>query len=155
MHQFRWAFQAGLCMIFHRITFNHKYSYNPCQYNGTIFHRIIKDFMIQGGDPTGTGRGGESIFGCAMPIFAKLYLIHVFRGKFEDEITRELKHTGAGILSMVISYRLVWDALLHSLSRQTLARTQMAASFFYRWPLHPGLTVHLHYPWASNLTLPI
>jgi peptidyl-prolyl cis-trans isomerase-like 1 len=40
--------------------------------------------MIQGGDPTGTGRGGESIFG----------------GKFEDEITNELKHTGAGILSM-------------------------------------------------------
>ena len=48
------------------------------------FHRIIKDFMIQGGDPTGTGRGGQSVYG----------------GKFEDEITRELKHTGAGILSM-------------------------------------------------------
>lgn len=48
------------------------------------FHRIIRDFMIQGGDPTGTGRGGSSIYG----------------GKFEDEITRELKHTGAGILSM-------------------------------------------------------
>ncbi|GJP46581.1 hypothetical protein CLOM_g5850 [Closterium sp. NIES-68] len=53
-------------------------------YNGTKFHRVIKDFMAQGGDPTGTGRGGESIYGA----------------KFEDEITRELKHTGAGILSM-------------------------------------------------------
>jgi len=56
-------------------------------YNNVVFHRIIKDFMIQGGDPTGTGRGGESIYG----------------KKFEDEITRDLKHTGAGILSMANS----------------------------------------------------
>eukprot|EP00003_Mantamonas_plastica_P028239 TRINITY_DN631_c0_g1_i8.p1 TRINITY_DN631_c0_g1~~TRINITY_DN631_c0_g1_i8.p1 ORF type:complete len:108 (+),score=36.51 TRINITY_DN631_c0_g1_i8:513-836(+) len=40
--------------------------------------------MIQGGDPSGTGRGGQSVWGEA----------------FEDEITKELKHTGAGILSM-------------------------------------------------------
>ncbi|KAK4461361.1 cyclophilin-like domain-containing protein [Cladorrhinum samala] len=56
-------------------------------YSDVIFHRIIKDFMIQGGDPTGTGRGGSSIYG----------------EKFEDEIRSDLKHTGAGILSMANS----------------------------------------------------
>jgi len=56
-------------------------------FNNTKFHRIIKDFMIQGGDPTATGRGGASIYGKC----------------FEDEISRELKHTGAGILSMANS----------------------------------------------------
>jgi len=53
-------------------------------YNGVIFHRVIDNFMIQGGDPTGTGRGGESIYG----------------KKFEDEIVPSLRHTGAGIVSM-------------------------------------------------------
>merc|ERR1739848_332443 len=56
-------------------------------YNETVFHRIIRDFMIQGGDPTGTGRGGQSVYG----------------GKFADEIRRDPKHTGAGILSMANS----------------------------------------------------
>lgn len=32
-------------------------------YNGVVFHRIISDFMVQSGDPTGTGRGGTSIYG--------------------------------------------------------------------------------------------
>lgn len=52
-------------------------------YNGVTFHRIINDFMIQGGDPTGTGMGGESIWG---------------RG-FEDEIDFSL-HNFYGALSM-------------------------------------------------------
>jgi peptidyl-prolyl cis-trans isomerase-like 1 len=60
---------------------------NAGYYDNTVFHRIIRDFMIQGGDPTGTGRGGESFYG----------------GKFEDEISRNLKHTGAGIVSMANS----------------------------------------------------
>jgi cyclophilin family peptidyl-prolyl cis-trans isomerase len=50
-------------------------------YNGTIFHRVIDGFMIQGGDPQGTGRGGPG------------YTI-------KDEFHKELKHTEAGILSM-------------------------------------------------------
>ncbi|KAL8278071.1 hypothetical protein RQP46_009531 [Phenoliferia psychrophenolica] len=56
-------------------------------YSGTVFHRIINDFMIQGGDPTGTGRGGTSIFG----------------DRFEDEIHPDLRFTGAGILAMANS----------------------------------------------------
>ncbi len=56
-------------------------------YDGTLFHRIVPGFCIQGGDPTGTGRGGTSIYG----------------GTFQDETTPALKHTGAGILSMANS----------------------------------------------------
>ncbi|KAK9946244.1 hypothetical protein M0R45_011718 [Rubus argutus] len=36
-------------------------------YDNTMFHRIIKGFLVQGGDPTGTGEGGQSIYGCAFP----------------------------------------------------------------------------------------
>lgn len=53
-------------------------------YNGMTFHRVIDKFMIQGGDPTGTGRGGESFYG----------------SPFEDEIVDTLKHTSPGTLSM-------------------------------------------------------
>jgi len=53
-------------------------------YNGVTFHRVIDGFMIQGGDPSGTGSGGESIYG----------------GNFEDEFHKDLRHDTAGILSM-------------------------------------------------------
>jgi len=60
-------------------------------YNNTVFHRNIKGFMIQGGDPTGTGKGGRSIFS------------HHPNGKFEDEIVESLKHGKRGIVSMANS----------------------------------------------------
>ncbi len=53
-------------------------------YNGIIFHRVIKDFMIRGGDPTGTGRGGESIWG----------------KPFEDECSPNLCFDKPGLLAM-------------------------------------------------------
>ena len=56
-------------------------------YDGTIFHRVIKNFMIQGGDPTGTGRGGKSIWG----------------GPFEDEVTPSVKFDRPGLVAMANS----------------------------------------------------
>jgi cyclophilin family peptidyl-prolyl cis-trans isomerase len=50
-------------------------------YDGVIFHRVISDFMVQGGDPTGTGRGGPGY-------------------KFQDEFVPSLKHDKQGVLSM-------------------------------------------------------
>ena len=50
-------------------------------YDGTIFHRVIADFMIQGGDPTGTGRGGPGY-------------------RFEDEVRNNPNRHARGVLSM-------------------------------------------------------
>ncbi len=50
-------------------------------YDGVTFHRVIPDFMVQTGDPTGTGRGGPGY-------------------QFKNECTRKLRHKGPGVLSM-------------------------------------------------------
>ena len=54
---------------------------NKGHYNNTIFHRVIPGFMIQGGDPTGTGTGGPGY-------------------TFEDEFSPDLRHDGVGVVSM-------------------------------------------------------
>ncbi|XP_034047893.1 spliceosome-associated protein CWC27 homolog [Thalassophryne amazonica] len=53
-------------------------------YNGTIFHRVVRDFIVQGGDPTGTGAGGESIYG----------------GPFKDEFHSRLRFNRRGLVAM-------------------------------------------------------
>lgn len=53
-------------------------------YNGIIFHRVIPQFMIQGGDPTGTGMGGQSVWG----------------KPFEDEVRADVRFDKPGILAM-------------------------------------------------------
>ena len=53
-------------------------------YNGVVFHRIIKGFMVQGGDPTGTGRGGQSIWG----------------KPFADECVKNVTFDQKGVLAM-------------------------------------------------------
>ena len=75
------------CDIVPRTSFNFLALAASGYYDNTLFHRNIKGFMLQGGDPTGTGKGGESIWG----------------GKFNDEIHPDNKHTVRGVVSMANS----------------------------------------------------
>jgi peptidylprolyl isomerase len=60
---------------------------NQGYYNGIVFHRVIPKFMIQGGDPTGTGRGGESLW----------------KKPFADEVTPDIRFDKPGLLAMANS----------------------------------------------------
>ncbi|KAH9260147.1 hypothetical protein BASA81_001922 [Batrachochytrium salamandrivorans] len=95
------------------------------QYNDTKFHRNIAQFMIQGGDPTGSGKGGVSIYGSA----------------FEDEFSPAQRHNQRGTLSMakqrakyqpkpVLSNREAVDAKHRPLKPITLLSTTIHANPF-------------------------
>ena len=79
-------------------------------YDGVIFHRVIDDFMIQGGDPTGTGMGGPGY-------------------QIDDEFGPGLKHDGEGILSMASS------SLPLCQRRGSMAITPFSARSWKAWTL--------------------
>jgi len=78
-------------------------------YNGVIFHRVVPGFMVQGGDPTGTGKGGKSIFG----------------KNFKDEFHPALEHRGAGILRCAVG---------RTTSKWRQPRTRRGKGANPRWP---------------------
>lgn len=70
------TFSRVYCDLVPKASFNFLALAASGYYNGTIFHRNMRGFMLQGGDPTGTGKGGESVWG----------------GHFADEFHSDLKH---------------------------------------------------------------
>ena len=77
-----WHHSPLACHSFHSLA-SRRY------YDGVTFHRIVRGFVLQAGDPTGTGRGGQSVWGRPFP----------------DELDNGLRHVGAGVLSMANSGR--------------------------------------------------
>ena len=81
-------------------------------YDGVIFHRVIKEFMIQGGDPTGSGCGGESCWG----------------GTFEDECDPNVKFDRKGLIAMANAAR--EQTAANSSSRQSPLRGLICTTRF-------------------------
>ena len=77
-----WRHSPLACLNFHTLAARR-------YYDGCTFHRVVRSFVLQGGDPTATGRGGDSMWGRPFP----------------DELQNGLRHMGAGVLSMANSGR--------------------------------------------------
>ena len=91
-------------------------------YNNTIFHRLIPEFIVQGGDPTGQGQGGQSIYGQPFKVIKKIIFINLITRK--HNIFR---------MNFIKDYGLAGVGLLQWLT--VASKTIMVVNFFLHWVL--------------------